>query len=260
MRYRRAFGLAAALSTCALAAACGSNVVAPLTPGDAALIQQFIGLQAHADSDADATRAEEYRGIVRMLSEGARVNQVDIAIDGRPSPFSAVAAMVVLPAGDGNAGDSTYGLAAWRGTGSDTLVMMLDNGSGLLGRTIGSGTVLPRIVLPRALASRLPISPSVAGQTGGRPVHVLLTIGTSDWNSVPDSTSASLQQTGIGLKCNVIRRAKLRIVHGDPTCQRERATVSMDAWVDSTRGPDGGRHEVSLAASSLGGVRLQYTP
>jgi hypothetical protein len=150
MQIRRVFPLVAAA---AVVAACSSDVTAPTSADNAALILHFDSLKNSSSGFGPIVYAQ----FVELLAEGAPVQTGTITIDGTPKRVK-VMAIRVVEVSDGSPVDSIYAVAAWAGDGSDTAITFVSSGTTVgafaaIGDTQGTGDGGTASVTPGALGA-----------------------------------------------------------------------------------------------------------
>lgn len=120
-RVRRALPLVAAM---ALVMACSSDsVTGPSTRQNATLILRFDSLMNATSGD----RPGIYSDIAQMLAEGAPVNTGTITVNGTTERMN-MAGQFLVGMSNGVPVDSQYVLAAWKGNGSDSVIVFIQSG------------------------------------------------------------------------------------------------------------------------------------
>ena len=150
MQIRRVFPLVAAA---AVVAACSSDVTAPTSADNAALILHFDSLKNSSSGFGPIVYAQ----FVELLAEGAPVQTGTITIDGTPKRVK-VMAIRVVEVSDGSPVDSIYAVAAWAGDGSDTAITFVSSGTTVgafaaIGDAQGTGDGGTASVTPGALGA-----------------------------------------------------------------------------------------------------------
>lgn len=121
IRLRRALPLLTAMG---LVIACSNDsVTGPNTRQNAALILRFDSLMHSTSGDRPAI----YSAIAAMLAEGAPVGTGTITVNGTTRRMNMVAQFEVGML-NGAPLDSEYFVAAWKGDGSDTAIVLLQSG------------------------------------------------------------------------------------------------------------------------------------
>ncbi len=128
---------------------CSSDAVTGPPPRDnAALLVHFDSLMNSTSGD----RPGIYSDIAQMLAQGAPVNAGTILLNGVPDRMH-MAAQLVVGTSNGTGVDSEYVLAAWKGDGSDSVIVFIQSagtvvsfwgfGAASSGEIGGSATVVP---------------------------------------------------------------------------------------------------------------------
>lgn len=151
IRVRRVVPLVAAM---ALVIACSSDsVTGPSTRQNATLILHFDSLMNSTSGDRPAT----YSAIAEMLAEGAPVGTGTITVDGTTRRMNMVAQLNVGML-NGAPFDSEYTVAAWKGDGADTVILLIQSGGTVsalsaLGAASGADFGGTATVMPGALGA-----------------------------------------------------------------------------------------------------------
>ncbi|HEX5180979.1 MAG TPA: hypothetical protein VFW04_16735 [Gemmatimonadaceae bacterium] len=127
-----------AIATLALAACSSDSVTGPTTNQNAQLILRFDSLH---NATADESRSSAMLDIAQILAEGAPVATGTVMVNGVAEQYHMTAELQVLDE-QGAPVDSQYSVAAWKGDGTDSIVVF--NASAgfvavLVGTPAGSG-------------------------------------------------------------------------------------------------------------------------
>lgn len=268
-RLRHTALLLAAAVPVVLAGCSSSSVSGPTTVKNAQLILQLDSARVQANSAGDVDRASQIESIMELLSVGSPVGKLTITIDGKALGFSSAAALVAILDSAGAPVDSGYVVAAWRGNPADTVVALQYIMSGGLANRVGSpGVSLRRIFTPAAAPTNGSLSLSrvpggISAQVSPTPPFALVGYfaGPSLWIANPDSATASYQLTSLGGTCQSFAVPDSLTFTPPTSCEMHRATVSFTASATpSDTLTTTGTHQLSLAASSISGVRVTFGP
>lgn len=127
-----------AIATLTAAACSSDSATGPTTSQNAQLILRFDSLH---NQTADPERSSAMLDIAQILAEGAPIATGTVIVNGAAEPYHMIAELQVLDT-QGAPVDSQYTVAAWKGDGTDSIVLF--NASAgfvavLVGTPAGSG-------------------------------------------------------------------------------------------------------------------------